>query len=160
MSEICEVGILVGGGDWPDEPELLSICGNAIKAAISAAELSVSSYDEVSFLFTNDDAVRALNAQWRDQDKPTNVLSFPQEDDDAEQPSGMLGDIVLAQETIAREALEARRTLDQHLNHLIIHGFLHLFGYDHQSNEDAEEMEALEIKALEKLGIANPYADH
>jgi len=112
----------------------------------------------VSALFTSDRDVQALNAEWRKKDKPTNVLSFPSEPipglPDEVQP---LGDIALAFETCAREAKEKGVPLKDHATHLIVHGVLHLLGYDHVREDDAEAMEALEIMTLARLGIANPY---
>jgi probable rRNA maturation factor len=121
----------------------------------------------VSLLFTSDSEVRALNREWRGKDKPTNVLSFPMLERSellalsAEGPPVLLGDIALAFETCAREAEEKGISLEHHAAHLIIHGLLHLAGYDHEtSSEDAAAMEALEIKALALMGIADPYGDH
>ncbi|NRA30291.1 MAG: rRNA maturation RNase YbeY [Parvularculaceae bacterium] len=112
-------------------------------------------------LFTEDEAVRALNAEWRGKDRPTNVLSFPAElmpglPDDA-QP---LGDLALAYDTTAKEAGEKRISLKDHACHLMVHGLLHLLGYDHIDDADAEVMEALEREVLEHLGIADPYRDY
>jgi probable rRNA maturation factor len=107
---------------------------------------------EVSILFTDDAHIQRLNAAWRGKDKPTNVLSFPQG------AGPLLGDVVLASETVAREAALAGKPLEAHMVHLIVHGFLHLLGYDHEREDEAEEMEALERAALERMGIADPYA--
>ena len=107
---------------------------------------------EVSILFTDNAAVQRLNAQYRGKDKPTNVLSFPQS------AGPLLGDIVLAYETVRDEAGLAGKPIQAHMAHLIIHGFLHLLGYDHEREDEAETMEALEREALEKIGIADPYA--
>ena len=107
--------------------------------------------------FTSDDEVRALNAAWRGKDKATNVLSFPM----AEAPEGapMLGDIVLALGVCAREAAEKEVPVETHATHLVVHGMLHLLGYDHETgDDDAEAMEAIERKALASLGISDPYA--
>ncbi|MXO66867.1 rRNA maturation RNase YbeY [Altericroceibacterium endophyticum] len=119
-----------------------------------------------SLLFTSDADVHALNREWRDRDKPTNVLSFPMlERDDlltlaADGPPELLGDIALAYETCAREAAEKGVTMEDHATHLIVHGMLHLAGHDHEiSDADAEAMEALEIKTLANMGIADPYGD-
>ena len=101
-------------------------------------------------MLSDDAQVRVLNRDYRNKDKATNVLSFPQ--------SGpLLGDIILARETIAREAREKGATFEAHLTHLILHGWLHLQGFDHQTDAEATEMEAIEIAALARLGIDNPY---
>ena len=119
-----------------------------------------------SLLFTTDEEVHALNREWRAKDKPTNVLSFPMlEREDLlglapDGPPEMLGDLALAHETCAREAADKGIALENHAAHLLVHGFLHLAGHDHEiSEEDAENMEALEIKALAIMGIADPYGD-
>jgi probable rRNA maturation factor len=105
-------------------------------------------------LMTDDAAVQDLNARFRQQDKPTNVLSFPT----AANPEHHLGDIALAYGTCAREAHEQKKTLGDHLQHLVAHGVLHLLGYDHMTDAEAEEMEGLEREVLASLGIADPYA--
>ena len=119
-----------------------------------------------SLLFTSDEEIHALNRDWRQRDKPTNVLSFPmlaraellQLDTDG--PPELLGDIALAHETCAREAAEKGVPLEHHAAHLIVHGLLHLAGHDHEiSTAEAEAMEALETKALAICGIADPYGD-
>ena len=107
---------------------------------------------EVSLVLTDDAGIRQLNHDYRGKDRPTNVLSFP-----TINAPGLLGDIILARETIMREAQDKRVSFDHHLTHLIIHGLLHLLGHDHQSSAQAAKMEAIEISSLEKLGIANPY---
>jgi probable rRNA maturation factor len=104
-------------------------------------------------LLTNDINVQDLNARFRQQDKPTNVLSFPT----APNPEHHLGDIALAYETCAREAEEQGKTLAAHLQHLVAHGVLHLLGYDHMTEEEAQEMEGLERVVLAGLGVADPY---
>jgi probable rRNA maturation factor len=113
-------------------------------------------------MLTDDAGIRTLNANWRGIDKPTNVLSFP-----ALQPTGpslpgdpprMLGDIAIAYETTRREADDEGKAFDHHLSHLAIHGFLHLIGYDHETDEEAGEMESLEREILARLGIPDPYA--
>lgn len=119
-----------------------------ILAAAAAAEDVTGAID---VLFADDTALRALNAQWREQDKPTNVLSFPA-------PEGFgLGDIALAFETVDREAREQGKSLAAHTAHLLVHGFLHLLGYDHENDADAETMEARERAVLAGLGVADPY---
>ena len=139
----------------------------ANEAASSVAKLAselASPNLTASLLFTSDSEIRALNRQWRSKDKPTNVLSFPMLSREElltlppEGPPEMLGDIALAYETCAREADERGIPLTHHAAHLIVHGLLHLAGYDHEAGEiEAEAMEKLEIKALALMGIANPY---
>jgi len=118
-------------------------------------------HPELTVTLTNDADIKILNRDYRAKDKPTNVLSFPMWDNMSEIPNGAgeipLGDIIIAFETIAREAVEQEKTLANHFTHMLIHGFLHLLGYDHIIDKDAEKMEALEIKILKKLGIDNPY---
>jgi probable rRNA maturation factor len=109
-------------------------------------------------VLTDDAAVRRLNRDWRSIDEPTNVLSFPA----AAPPAAgagpcLLGDIIVAYETVAREAGTEAKPFAHHLAHLAVHGFLHLLGYDHDSNEDAEQMERLEAKILARLDIPDPY---
>src|SRR6478735_3828321 len=119
---------------------------------------------ELSIRLSNDAEVHALNAQWRGKDKPTNVLSFPMTDaedlDDsiADGPELMLGDIVLARGVCVAEAAVKGLSLDHHAAHLMVHGTLHLLGYDHMDDVSAADMEAREIRALARLGIADPYA--
>ena len=120
---------------------------------------------ELSVRLTGDEQVRRLNAQWRGKDKATNVLSFPlaeAEDLSAASSDGpelMLGDIVLARETCVAEAADKAIAIEQHAAHLVVHGTLHLLGYDHHDDEAAEDMEAREARALARLGIADPYED-
>ncbi|CAN5253910.1 rRNA maturation RNase YbeY [soil metagenome] len=123
---------------------------------------------EISVKLADDAEVQALNAAYRNKDAPTNVLSFPMLQPGFMEATGMaddgeilLGDVVLAYETCAREAAEKAVTLEQHATHLIVHGVLHLLGYDHVEHEDqAREMEAMETHALASLGIADPYAEN
>lgn len=110
---------------------------------------------ELSLAFIDDKAITALNRDYRDKDAPTNVLSFPDMG-----PAPLLGDIVLAYETVLAEAGEKSISVEEHVTHLVIHGFLHLQGYDHETDADAAQMEALEIKALAALNIDNPYEIH
>jgi probable rRNA maturation factor len=119
-----------------------------VHAACEAA-FKNKSKEEVCVVLANDAFVRNLNRDFRRKDKPTNVLSFPGDEH--------LGDIILARQTILREAKEQGKTARDHAVHLIVHGMLHLQGYDHEHEKDAKAMEALEIKILKKLGISNPY---
>jgi probable rRNA maturation factor len=155
--------ITVEAGHWPPEPGLRRLAERAVAAAETALSPPLrrregegtpgrSGARELSLVFTDDAAIRRLNSAFRGKDKPTNVLSFPQP------PGPLLGDIVLAAETVRAEAALAEKPLEDHIAHLIIHGFLHLLGHDHEAEEDAETMEALERAALESLGIPDPYA--
>ena len=114
---------------------------------------------EVSLLFTDDARVRVLNRQYRGQDKPTNVLSFPAAPLIPGKLGPPLGDIVMARETIAAESTAQGLDSAAHLTHLIVHGFLHLVGYDHETDDEAAVMERLETVILGRLGIADPHAD-
>ena len=118
---------------------------------------------ELSVTLTSDEHVRELNAKWRNKDKPTNVLSFPMADEldlgraNVSSMELLLGDIVLAHGVCEAEAAEKGVPLEQHATHLMVHGTLHLLGYDHHKDSEAADMEAREVRALERLGIANPY---
>ena len=120
---------------------------------------------ELSVRLAEDEDVRALNAQWRGKDKPTNVLSFPLADEGelaaapGDGPGLMLGDIILARGVCAAEAAEKSVPIDQHAAHLLVHGTLHLLGYDHHNDQGAADMEARETRALARLGIADPYRE-
>ncbi|WP_252258170.1 rRNA maturation RNase YbeY [Erythrobacter aurantius] len=155
--------------DWPEGgwPEGWDALAERAASAVGAVAPEIANPRLcVSLLFTCDAEVHTLNREWRQRDKPTNVLSFPmlerEELLDLEQdgPPVMLGDIALAHETCAREAAEKGVSLEHHAAHLIVHGLLHLAGHDHvHSDAEAEAMEALEIAALAKLGIPDPYGD-
>ena len=109
-------------------------------------------------MLTDDAEQRELNQQWRGKDSATNVLSFPQIEPFGP-VIGILGDIILARETLEREALEQGTSFPDHFTHLVVHGFLHILGYDHLTDEEALQMEGLETRILASLGIADPYAD-
>ena len=132
------------------------IDGEAIvRRAVAAAATPETGDSELSVVLTDDAAIRTLNAQWRHKDEPTNVLSFPA---GAAAPGPrLLGDIVIAYETTAREAAQEHKPLADHLSHLAVHGFLHLLGYDHESDADATVMEQLERDILARLGVPDPY---
>lgn len=144
---------------WRALPRARTIARETIAAALAESGFSAPARAEVSLLLTGDEEVRALNARWRGQDKPTNVLSFPAAPPDRLSESLTLGDIALAFETLAREAEATGVPLADHYRHLVAHGFLHLIGYDHQMDEEALRMEALETRILARLGVADPYAD-
>jgi probable rRNA maturation factor len=144
---------------WPQEEELEQLVLSALYAAEMELGLSRDHPSEVSLLFTDDTTIQGINKQWRGKDKPTNVLSFPAFPlRPGMAPKPLLGDIVLAFETVQREALGEQKSFDHHLTHLTIHGLLHLFGYDHETDADAEVMEGLERKILSALAIPDPYA--
>ena len=154
--------VLVVADCWQNEPNAETIIQRAIAAAAEEVDDDVGEA-EIAVMLTDDPGIRTLNSNWRGIDKPTNVLSFP-----ALQPEGarkpgdaprMLGDIAIAYETTRREADAEGKPFEHHLSHLAIHGFLHLIGYDHENDADAEEMESLETDILEQLGIPDPYAD-
>jgi len=136
-----------------EDPAWTSALPEAESLAILAAE-AVSPGSDIAILLTSDEAVRAMNDQYRGIDKPTNVLSFPA----SGLPGEQLGDIALAFGVCAREAAEQGKALATHLQHLVAHGALHLVGYDHEDDADAEAMEARERQILAGLGIADPYA--
>lgn len=151
---------------WPDTADWRGMAERAAEAALTVAPELANPRLSASLLFTSDAEVQMLNREWREKDKPTNVLSFPMLDRDElldlqrEGVPELLGDISMAYETCSREAAEKGIALEAHATHLVVHGLLHLAGLDHElSPEDAAAMEALEIKALALLGIADPYGD-
>jgi probable rRNA maturation factor len=149
-----EIELSVEAGAWNATEDEATVTRAIVEASqelphdIAGAELSI--------VLTDDASIRKINAQWRKKDAPTNVLSFPA----AHMPGAprMLGDIIIAYETTAREAKDEGKPFAHHLGHLAVHGFLHLLGYDHESDEQAEEMERLEREILERLGVPDPYA--
>jgi probable rRNA maturation factor len=148
--------ILVTAACWDDEPEAEQIVRAAILTA--AATTADACDSELAVVLTDDAGIRALNRQWRGKDSPTNVLSFPapvSPRHDGE--PAMLGDIAIAFETTRREAASEGKPFRHHLSHLAVHGFLHLLGYDHEADDDAETMERLERQILARLGIPDPY---
>lgn len=152
-----------GGADDSLVLAARSAASAALRHAAGEAGLAGGVAAELTLVFSDDAAVRILNAQWRGQDRPTNVLSFPNATQDEiarARPAGpplLLGDVVLALGTCQREAVEQGKDLAQHVAHLAIHGVLHLFGHDHHHDEEAGRMEALEVALLAGFGIADPY---
>jgi probable rRNA maturation factor len=146
------VDVIVEGEQWRALPNAEAI----VRDAIARASIDTHAQTcELAVLLTDDAAIRRLNATWRGIDKPTNVLSFPA----AAAPGGQhLGDIAIAFETTQREAEAEQKPLGDHLAHLAVHGFLHLLGYDHESEPEAEAMEQLERAILARLGVPDPYA--
>ncbi|UXN03805.1 MULTISPECIES: rRNA maturation RNase YbeY [unclassified Bartonella] len=152
-----DIDLVIEDDAWESEPQLLALAQKATyETMLHLGFDDVES--ELSLVFTNDEAIRAINAQWRNKDKATNVLSFPAFDiAPNEEPDVMLGDIIIARETVEGEAREENKPFDHHLTHLFVHGLLHLLGYDHENDDDAEIMEALEREILAKLQIPDPY---
>jgi probable rRNA maturation factor len=154
--------VLVVADCWTAEPDAEAVIARAIEAAASMVDADTGDA-ELAVMLTDDAGIRTLNLNWRGIDKPTNVLSFPalqpptgREPDDAPR---MLGDIAIAYETTRREADQEQKPFSHHLSHLAVHGFLHLVGYDHEKDGEAEVMESLERDVLAQLGIPDPYAD-
>jgi probable rRNA maturation factor len=154
--------VLVVADCWHAEADAEAVILGAIEAAASMVEADTADA-ELAVMLTDDAGIRTLNLNWRGIDKPTNVLSFPAlqppdgvEPDDAPR---MLGDIAIAYQTTRREADEEQKPFSHHLSHLAVHGFLHLVGYDHETDAEAEVMESLERDILKELGIPDPYAD-
>jgi probable rRNA maturation factor len=157
---ITEVIVVADG--WHSEPDAEAIIQRAVATAAETVNAGLGEA-ELAVMLTDDSGIRTLNLNWRGIDKPTNVLSFP-----ALPPTGaggpddaprMLGDIAIAYETTRREADDEQKPFDHHLSHLAVHGFLHLIGYDHEKDDDAEAMETLERGILAQLGIPDPYTD-
>lgn len=149
----------VEAGDWPASDELQALARRAVDACFSKLDVSPPRQCELGLTFTDDAHIAALNAEWRSKQGPTNVLSFPvveMRPGDALPP--MLGDIAIAFETVSREAQEQGKPFIDHLTHLIVHGLLHLLGYDHIEDDEAEAMESLERRILRHLAIPDPYA--
>jgi probable rRNA maturation factor len=155
--------VLVVADVWQSEPDADAVIQQAI--AVAAEMVDADTADaELAVMLTDDAGIRTLNSNWRDIDEPTNVLSFPALRPptgaaDSDDTPRMLGDIAIAYETARREADDEQKPFDHHLSHLTVHGFLHLVGYDHETDDEAEVMEALEVEILAQLGIPDPYAD-
>ena len=158
-----DIDIAVRTGDWGDTGRLETLCATAVRAAADHLEECEGQpfpdpAPELSVVFTSDAEIQRLNARWRHSDKPTNVLSFPAFPvKPGAMPAPMLGDVVLARETIVEEAGRMGIPFEAHLTHLLVHGFLHLLGYDHVEDGEAEEMERLETRILATLGLSDPY---
>lgn len=155
---MINIDIAIEAGAWPAEDELSALAAPTVDAVLVELDLKAANTAELSLLFTDDAQIAELNRGWRGKDKATNVLSFPAFEIAPGDPlPAMLGDIVLAFETISSEAVLEEKPFEHHLRHLIVHGMLHLLGYDHETDEEAEEMEALERRILAGLAIPDPY---
>ena len=164
-----EIDILIEAGDW-SETTLETLATRAFDTALDELGLEPDVF-AVSLLAADDARIAALNGEFRGKPSPTNVLSWPSEERAAASPGEMphlprpvipgppteLGDIALGYETCAREAAETDRPLEHHLSHLLVHGLLHLLGFDHETDEDADLMEGLETRVLARLGVPDPY---
>lgn len=154
-NNIPVIDIAIESGSWQAQVDEAVVTRAIEMAALMTDQKPADA--ELSVVLTDDAAIRAINAQWRHKDEPTNVLSFPAPPAMPGAPR-LLGDIVIAHETTAREAKTEGKPFADHLGHLAVHGFLHLLGYDHESDADAEVMERLEREILAKLGVPDPYA--
>jgi probable rRNA maturation factor len=170
-----EVAVGIESELWQDLPGAEAVATRAAEAAWEGADrsslfpglsagLPAGRVAEISVALADDALVHRLNRDYRGKDKPTNVLSFPLLDEEGGMQEGdgapiLLGDVILAHETVAREAREQGKTFEEHVVHLVVHGVLHLLGYDHETDEDAVRMERLEARILDGLGMADPYAD-
>lgn len=147
------IEVMVQSPRWKKQPRATAIVRKAIQAAAKATS---TRHPELAIVLTDDSAIRTLNREWRGFDKPTNVLSFPA----AQLQAGdSLGDVIIAFQTVAREAAGEGKPFKHHLAHLSVHGFLHLLGYDHETDRDAKKMERLEVKILSGLGVPDPYVE-
>jgi probable rRNA maturation factor len=149
-----KIDVIVDSDRWKEVAKLNS----TIRGAVARAGAALSTTrTELAIVLTDDSTIRALNREWRGIDAATNVLSFPAKEANGKQFGRHLGDIVLAFETIAREARREGKPLNHHVAHLAVHGFLHLAGYDHERDKDALEMEQAERDILRQLAIPDPY---
>ncbi|HVI52445.1 MAG TPA: rRNA maturation RNase YbeY [Candidatus Sulfotelmatobacter sp.] len=161
-----EIIVSIEAGPWADkiagiEERCQRVAAIALSTGAALCEDLPLERAELSLVLADDSMVRTLNGQYRGQDKPTNVLSFAALDDEdapeTEDGPLLLGDVIIAYETTAAEAEAEGKTLSDHLSHLVIHGVLHLLGFDHMEEDEAQEMEGLESSILGMLGIADPY---
>lgn len=162
MPDALSIDVVVESPLWDREPG----AETAVRRALAEAAAALSTKPaELAIVLTDDSAIRALNREWRSIDRPTNVLSFPMQGLPPKSggkrassgPPVLLGDIVIAYETTAEEARAEYKPFRDHLVHLAVHGFLHLLGYDHDSDSDAEAMEGIERSILARLDIPDPY---
>jgi probable rRNA maturation factor len=147
------VDVIIASPRWKKHPAAARLVRRAVRTAAPAPARA----SELAVMLTDDKSVRAQNRQWRGKNAATNVLSFPAAPG-RRSAARLLGDIVIAYETTAAESRAEGKPFDHHLVHLVVHGFLHLLGYDHESDREAEEMERRERKILARLDVPNPYA--
>lgn len=151
------IDIAIASPLWAQPARLRRLVATCIRETCALAQPKIRSGSEVSLLFCDDDQMRTLNRTWRNIDAATNVLSFPAAEFSRAAAKPCLGDIIVAHETVARESEAEAKPFNEHLCHLIVHGFLHLIGYDHVETEQAEVMEAMERAVLARLAIGDPY---
>ena len=162
-TEPVKLEVIVRSALWQKRRTAKTVIKKAISAAAKAASTQPA---ELAIVLGNDSGIQALNRDWRGKDQPTNVLSFPaapiqsarKSSGKSRVPTPYIGDIVIAYQTTAREAVAEGKPFDHHLAHLAVHGFLHLLGYDHENDRDAEIMERLERRILKRLAVPDPYA--
>lgn len=159
-SSWLKVDVVFEDEDWPDASRAEIWVRQSVMALAAHHSMSGLQSSEACIALSSDAHVRTLNAGFRGKDNPTNVLSFPAPPGPAPLATQQLGDIVIARETVDREAAERGIPVADHLRHLTVHGLLHLLGYDHETDNEAVRMEKLEVEILAQLGIADPYGDH
>jgi probable rRNA maturation factor len=156
---IPTIDIAVESPLWTPMTGIGGVVERAVTATLRDVQIRLRPESELSVLLCDDSRIRTLNREWRSIDKPTNVLAFPAVAADQLSAAEMLGDIVLAFETIEREARRDNQSFEDHFAHLIVHGLLHLLGHDHGVSDEAERMEAIERRVLHNLNIADPYRE-
>jgi len=149
--------VIVAAPAWRQVANLEELAQDCVHQSLAVSGATLAKECELSVTFSDDAAIQALNAAWRGKDQPTNVLSFPTPGAVERKP--LLGDVIIAYETVAKEAQEQGKPLRAHAAHMVAHGFLHLIGYDHETADEAERMEALERKIALALGFPDPYAE-
>lgn len=164
MDNNPQIDISVQDPHWKSIKGVENFVEKAVTTTINTAPLPRQAQNkdlEVSIVLANDDLLHVMNREYREKDKPTNVLTFASIDSDEHQHGNEfhLGDVMLSFQTLERESEEQEKFLNDHFCHLLVHGTLHLLGYDHIEESDANTMETLEIRILEKLGIQNPYIE-
>lgn len=164
MVEALEIYISVEDEKWNHFGDYKKICELVLEKTFIEAENNINLKNkkpEISILLTNDEQIQEINREYRGKDKATNVISFASIDDGldfiAEEETVALGDIVISYDTLEKEAKEANIEIEHHLYHLLCHGMLHLLGFDHIDDDEADEMEAIEIKIMDEFNIKNPY---
>jgi probable rRNA maturation factor len=164
MTARLELDVIVDVPAWLDAlPTVEAICRRSATAAFHAAK-KAEAEAEASIVLSNDARIKSLNAAWRGKDEATNVLAFPATDvpqagaAGRSQPPLIIGDVIIAFETAVAEARVEGKDLADHLSHLVVHGMLHLLGYDHETDDEADEMESLEVAVLASVGVADPYS--